>query len=90
VSFQACAKFIPKAAATRFNALPAAVDLESVSKVDVAQALEHATRDTQKGRYHKIRHGSDLLSRVNSDLSQRRCLHCRWLFDRLGAVLQTL
>jgi hypothetical protein len=74
----------------RRHALPAAVDLETVRKVDVAQALEHATRDTQKGRYHKIRHGSDLLSKVSSDLSQRRCLHCRRLFERLGAVLQAL
>lgn len=74
----------------RPNALPAALDLESVPKVDVAHALEQATRDTQKGRYQKIRHGADLLARINPVRVEARCGHCRRLRDRLTTVLDTL
>jgi Domain of unknown function (DUF4276) len=71
----------------RRNLLPTAPDLESVPKADVARALQQATTDTQKGPYHKIRHGSELLSRVDQARSQQRCAHCRRLFDRLGTVI---
>jgi len=72
----------------RKDALPPALDLESVSKADVARALEDATRDTQKGRYHKTQHGSELLRRADQERSQQRCGHCRRLFERLSAVIQ--
>ena len=52
----------------RFNAnpLPRARDLETVPKTEgLAAALERATRATQKGAYHKIRHASDLLQRID-------------------------
>jgi hypothetical protein len=72
----------------RRDALPAAPDLESVSKADVIRTLEQATRDTQKGLYHKTRHGSELLSRVDQARSRQRCAHCERLVERLRAVMQ--
>jgi hypothetical protein len=70
------------------NALPAAEDLESVAKTDVARALAHATRGTQKGTYRKIGHASEILARVDPGQVMRRCGHCRRLFDLVTARLQ--
>lgn len=68
----------------RANKLPKATDLEPVPKADVERSLREATEKTQKGRYHKIKHASDLLKKVNADLVKKRCYHCRRLFDKLG------
>jgi hypothetical protein len=70
----------------RPNALPRTADVETVAKERIAAALEHATKDTQKGRYHKIRHGPDLLGRLDSARVRQRAKHC----DRLFVVLETL
>ena len=67
-------------------ALPKSRDVETVAKDKVAAALEHATRETQKGRYHKIRHGPDLLGRLDAARVRQRAKHC----ERLFIVLETL
>jgi hypothetical protein len=72
----------------RRSALPLSQDLEAVAKDDVANALAEATRDTQKGRYHKIRHASDLLMRIDREKVQKRCRHCARLFERLLELLR--
>jgi hypothetical protein len=72
----------------RKTALPKARNLETVAKDDVAKALEEATRDTQKGPYHKVRHASDLLKRIDRDKVQKRCPHCARLFDTLLKLIQ--
>lgn len=69
------------------GALPKHADLEQVTKIDVAHSLEQATRNTQKGRYHKIRHASQLLERVRSDSTRARCAHCERLFSTVGALV---
>ena len=53
----------------RFNerALPRAADLERVGKQDLENSLQRATAGTQKGRYRKIAHASDLLKRIDPD-----------------------
>jgi Domain of unknown function (DUF4276) len=73
----------------RFNAnsLPKALNLETVPRTRLASALERATRSTQKGAYHKIRHASDLLQRIDRQKVQRRCPSCARLFDTLGGVI---
>lgn len=72
----------------RANALPAAADLETVQKADVARALEHATRSTQKGPYHKIHHASHLLERIDPAKVEARCRHCHRLFEVLIPVAE--
>jgi hypothetical protein len=72
----------------RRNDLPSSQDLETVTKDDVAKALEEATRDTQKGSYHKIRHASDLLTRIDREKVQKRCRHCARLFERLLKLIR--
>ena len=73
----------------RFNqrALPRATDLERVGKQDIENSLQRATERTQKGRYRKIAHASDLLKQIDPDTVQARCRHCRRLFDELGRMI---
>ena len=70
------------------NVLPSRLDLEDEDKTTVENALKRATRETQKGEYHKIRHASELLNRMNSENVQQRCRHCERLFDLLGRAIE--
>ncbi len=65
------------------NSLPRHENLEDVSKQDVANALDRATQNTQKGRYHKIRHARQLLEQIDPARVRQRCAHCKRLFDTL-------
>ena len=69
--------------------LPRAGDLESVAKNEVERSLCRATEHTGKGRYHKIKHASDLLQRVDAEKVKARCRHCRRLFDELGGMIES-
>ena len=69
------------------GALPRRPNLEEVSKADVERSLEQATAGTQKGRYHKIRHASDLLQRIDPESVKARCRHCERLFIDLGRLI---
>ena len=71
----------------RKNRLPKATTLETVPKPTVEHSLSEATKDTQKGRYHKIRHASDLLKRVDAEKVKARCCHCQRLFDEIGRIV---
>ena len=71
----------------RENALPGRQDLEKEDKTTVADALDRATEQTQKGRYHKIRHAGDLLASIDPKKVQARCRHCKKLFAALGAAI---
>ena len=70
-------------------ALPKTQNLEDVSKQDLERGLRRATQDTSKGRYHKIKHASDLLRRIDVSAVTSRCGHCKRLFDVLGTILAT-
>ena len=69
------------------NALPSRRNLEEEDRTSVANALNRATAQTQKGRYQKIRHAADLLARIDPAKARRRCRHCERLFDTLGAAV---
>ena len=70
------------------NALPRHVNLEEVSKPDIAQGLIHATENSQKGAYHKIRHVRQLLQRIDPKTVRQRCGHCERLFATLLGLIQ--
>jgi Domain of unknown function (DUF4276) len=72
-----------------FNAkpLPKSKDVETVDKDTVLKALETATRKAKKGKYHKIKHASDLLSRIDPDAVRRASRHCDYLFTTLEEVI---
>jgi len=85
----------PRALATYYGqgfrpgALPKTQNLEDVSKQDLERGLRRATQGTKTGRYHKIKHASDLLKRIDVSAVTSRCGHCKRLFDVLGKVLAT-
>lgn len=69
------------------NKLPKAPDPKTVPKATVERSLVEATKDTQKGRYHKIRHASDLLKLIDVESVKARCYHCQRLFDDLEQII---
>ena len=69
------------------KALPATANLENIPKVDITDALDRATRRTQKGTYHKIRHASEILKRVDQQRVRQRCPACAGLFSTLGQAI---
>lgn len=69
----------------RENALPGDQDVEQVRKTDLMKGLEAATRNSRKGRYHKIHHGPKVLGRLDPQKVRERAPHC----DRLFQTLET-
>ncbi len=69
--------------------LPRRRDVETIAKSDLEPALERATEETTKGRYHKIRHGAKLLAMIDQTKVRARAPHCERLFKSLTEVLQT-
>lgn len=67
--------------------LPQAANLQVVQKADLMRGLDRATRGTSKGRYHKSRHASDLLKRVDAGKARERCAHCERLFETLDRTV---
>jgi hypothetical protein len=63
------------------NALPARAEIELIPKRDVSAGLENAT---QKGTYHKTRHGFDILTAIDP----RRVGNVSPFADRLHRCLQ--
>lgn len=45
--------------------LPGQQNVELIEKGNLFNILEHATQNTSKGRYHKTRHGFDVLPRLD-------------------------
>ncbi len=70
------------------NALPSPHNLEGRSKVDISNSLKRATQRTSKGAYHKIRHASDLLKRIDPQLVRERCSSCNRLFNFLLQIIE--
>lgn len=67
----------------RRASLPRNQNVEQVSKRDVFLALENATKNTQKGVYHKTRHGFDLLERISPERVREVSPHAERLFASL-------
>jgi hypothetical protein len=73
----------------KFNAnpIPKIHDVETVPKDTLSSALKDATRQTQKGEYHKIRHGPAILARLDVTKVRKRAQHCDRLFTKLGQLM---
>ena len=66
------------------GSLPGQPNIELVPKQNVFDALQNASKKTQKGEYHKTRHGFDLLELIDPNLVRAASAHA----DRLLTVLQ--
>jgi len=69
------------------NAIGDTADVEQVSKAQVLDRLNRATRNTSMGQYHKIKHAPYLLEKLDSDRVRLRSEHCRQLFESVIAKL---
>jgi hypothetical protein len=69
---------------------PPAVDVESVPKDQLVPLLEAATKDTQKGRYHKVRHLAPLLSCIDLAILRKRSPHYDRVLKTLGPAIRQL
>jgi hypothetical protein len=47
------------------SSLPGNINIEAIPKDDLEPKLKRASKPTQKGEYHKTRHGFDLLGKIN-------------------------
>ncbi len=70
----------------KVNALPNALEIESVSKTDIEHALDQASKPTTKGRYHKVRHGFDILASLDPAKVSRSSPHAKRLIDFLASL----
>jgi len=66
------------------NSLPGQTNVELISKQDVFSNLEHASRPTKKGEYHKTRHGLDLLQEIDPNRVRTASQHAARLFAVLA------
>ncbi|CAN5260383.1 DUF4276 family protein [soil metagenome] len=62
------------------NSLSKNVNVEKIPKADVENGLSNATRNTQKGEYHKTRHGAKILELIDSQKVCDSAPHCEKLF----------
>lgn len=65
------------------NALAKNTNVEKIAKADVENGLANATRNTQKGEYHKTRHGAKILELVNPLKVRNTAPHCEILFTTI-------
>ncbi len=66
------------------KSIPGQEDVESIPKADLERALVRATRNTQKGEYHKIRHGPKILALADVSKVRNRARHCDRMFKTLS------
>lgn len=72
----------------RQNALPRTRNIEAIDKVQLTTQLARATKNSEKkGEYHKIRHGTELLARINSAVVRAASMHCERLFAILTSKM---
>jgi hypothetical protein len=71
----------------RKDALKPNPNVEEISKRDLIQGLNFATKDTTKGKYHKTKHAPALLESIKPELVRRAAPNCERLFK---AVLDKL
>ncbi len=69
------------------KALPRQPDIESISKKDVFQGLEAATRHTQKGKYGKGAHSFKILERIDPKRVAAASPWASQLLDSLSKAL---
>lgn len=70
------------------NPIPNNPDVEQIPKNDLESSLKAATRNTQKGEYHKIRHASDILELLDTQTVRRAAKHCQRLFETLQTQIR--
>lgn len=66
------------------NALAKHTNIEKIAKALVESNLENATKNTQKGVYHKTRHGAKILEIISPQKVRRASPNCDRLFETIS------
>lgn len=70
------------------NALSKNKNVEKIAKADVENGLTNATKNTQKGEYHKTKHGAKILEIINSQKVRAAAPHCERLFQTIADEIE--
>jgi hypothetical protein len=70
------------------SAIPTNLNVEQISKQQVTDCLNHATRDTAKGSYHKIHHGPKNLAQLDVAKVRKASAYCDRLFTTLANKME--
>ena len=70
------------------NSLPDNADIEAADRRVLLERLEHATANTQKGKYHKTKHAFDILKSADAKTVRQAASHCERLFTTLAAKME--
>lgn len=63
-------------------------NVEKIAKADVESGLANATRNTQKGEYHKTKHGAKILELINPQKVRDAAPHCEKLFTAISKAIK--
>lgn len=69
------------------RSMPRRYNVEEIPKAQIYDCLTRATRQTQKGNYLKLRHGAEILKRIDPAVVVQRSHHCQRLFDTLNGLI---
>ncbi len=69
------------------KALAKNVNIEEIIKAAVESGLANATKNTQKGKYHKIQHGAKILEIINPNKVRESAPNCERLFRMIREKL---
>lgn len=70
------------------NALAKNKNVEKIPKLNVESGLANATKNTQKGEYHKTRHGAKILELINPQNVRDAAPHCNELFKAITKEIE--
>lgn len=65
------------------SSLPRTRNVEAIEKDAVTDGLHRATKNTQKGAYHKMRHSPLILERLHAEVVSTRAPHCARLLQKI-------
>lgn len=63
-------------------------NVERIAKSDVENGLANATKNTQKGEYHKTKHGAKILELINPQKVREAAPHCERLFKTIKEEIE--
>jgi hypothetical protein len=69
--------------------LPGHPNVEQIPKQDVLKSLEHASKPTQKGPYHKTRHAFDLIEKIDPARVRAASVHAERFFTDLANLAES-
>ena len=71
------------------SSIPPNNNVEQIPKNQLTKSLEKASQNSQKGKYHKIRHAAKILKQLNAATVQSKALHCKRFFQTVSTLINS-